>query len=445
MKRATVAIFAALALALVVPSLAAAFTPADTFVVNSDGNGHKTAAGAVCEAAGGKCTLRAALEAADANVTPSEIRFGEPFDGTEATAINLENEALPALETPIVIQGSGCDPVSGPALCVRLKNPSTSSAVFTFTSTESEVAELTITGSSVITGFRLGGSKNTVRNNQVLETYVGTEVTGTEDLVIDNKFVDSSVFGFAAVALRGSSNGIYGNLIEGLGIQAITLEFGANANQIGADTADSENVINRTLGNPIFFNSNLNGGSRNEVARNRGTGNDATFIDIGGGNSGVTPPEITGGHQTGASGTATPEAVVRVFEADGDSSNLERFLGEVAAGASGAWTVKFPSIATGAEIVATQTVEGATSEFTGSTAVVADPPSPPPPDNGGGASSTTPQTTPIPTTTTPPPATAPPKPATKPLKCKKGFAKKKVKGKARCVRVKKHKKKTKVH
>ena len=42
---------------------------------------------------------------------------------------------------------------------------------------------------------------------------------------------------------------------------------------------------------------------------------------------------------------------------------------------------------------------------------------------------------------------APPSPAPKPkaLKCKKGFKKKKVHGKAKCVKVKKHKKHTSKH
>jgi hypothetical protein len=42
-----------------------------------------------------------------------------------------------------------------------------------------------------------------------------------------------------------------------------------------------------------------------------------------------------------------------------------------------------------------------------------------------------------PPVSTPPPATSPP-PAPKPLKCRKGFKKKRVRGKLRCVRVKKH-------
>ena len=210
-----------------------------------------------------------------------------------------------------------------------------------------------------------------------------------------------SAFGFAAIAIRGSSNGIYGNLIEHFNIQAIALEFGANANQIGADTPESENVISHTEESPIFFAGTLSGSSRNEVARNHGTGNNGSFIFRLAGNQGVEPPAITTAYPTKASGTATAEATVRVFEAEEGSGSLDRFLGETVADGSGGWTVDLATAAVGAELVATQTVEGATSPFTGVSTVTAES-TPPPPDNGGGS------TTPPVTGTTPPPTTCAP-------------------------------------
>lgn len=60
---------------------------------------------------------------------------------------------------------------------------------------------------------------------------------------------------------------------------------------------------------------------------------------------------------------------------------------------------------------------------------------PPPPDPGGGGGSPPPGTPPTvtPPTVTPPPVATPPKP---PLRCKKGFRKKMVRGKAKCVKKK---------
>jgi hypothetical protein len=181
-------VYAVVALSL--PSLAAAATPFDVFHVNSKGNGNKTAAGNVCEVAPGECTLRAALEAADANVGLSEIDFQTgPFDGTETTAIDLEGTALPALETPIEVHGMGCEPVTGPTPCVRLVNPSPSQPFFSFTSTESEVSEITMVGGG--TAVRLGGSKNRLHKNVFIGTTTSTataiEVTGNENLVESNR------------------------------------------------------------------------------------------------------------------------------------------------------------------------------------------------------------------------------------------------------------------
>ena len=54
------------------PALAAA----ETFVVNSTGDGPKAAVGAVCQTiALGECTLRAAIEAADVDSTRDTILF----------------------------------------------------------------------------------------------------------------------------------------------------------------------------------------------------------------------------------------------------------------------------------------------------------------------------------------------------------------------------------
>ena len=105
--------------------------PVDTFHVNSTGNGAKTAAGAVCEETLGKCTLRAAIEAANADPGMSAIEFGTgPFDGTEATAINLEGQLLPVISTPTEFLGTDCEPGTGPTPCVRVRNPGTGQPVF---------------------------------------------------------------------------------------------------------------------------------------------------------------------------------------------------------------------------------------------------------------------------------------------------------------------------
>jgi hypothetical protein len=425
-------------LALVLAAPAFATTPVDTFHVNSNGNGQKkTTVGAVCEEALGKCTLRAAIEAANADPGLSDIEFGTgPFDGTESTAINLEAQLLETIKTPMEFLGTTCEPGTGPTPCVRLSNPATGQPVLNVTSSESKLEGLTIFGGTG-TGLRLAGNKDSLSDSQVFNTYVGVELNGNEGLIIGNTIKELSGFGFAAIAIRGSSNGIYGNLIEKFGIQAIALEFGANANQIGGETPASENVISHTEESPIFFASTLSGSSRNEVARNHGTGNGGIFIFHLAGNQGVEAPLITNAYPTSVSGTAAPEAVVRLFEAGEGSWDLDRFLAEVIAKEDETWKVAIPPVAVGANVVATQTVEGATSVFSGVVPTVAEPS--PPANTGGGTTTTTPVVTPILSSPTPLVPTPPAK--KKPLKCKKGFVKKKVKGKTSCVKVKKHKKK----
>lgn len=74
------------------------------------------------------------------------------------------------------------------------------------------------------------------------------------------------------------------------------------------------------------------------------------------------------------------------------------------------------------------TINGDDAEFT-TLSVAPPPPPPPPPPSGGGA---TPPVTQPPVV--PPPSTPPP--SAKPLKCKRGFVKKQVRGKAKCVKKK---------
>jgi hypothetical protein len=174
------------------------------------------------------------------------------------------------------------------------------------------------------------------------------------------------------MAIRGNANGIYSNYIERSGLSAIIFEFGADGNRVGGETPESENVIEHSEQSPIFLSPFLNGSTRNEIGRNHGTGNGGAFILTLSGNEGVAPPVVTTAHPTVASGTATPEAVVRVFETGEGTGDLDRFLGEVAAEEDGDWTAELPVVAVGANIAATQTVEGATSEFTGVTAVTAE-------------------------------------------------------------------------
>ncbi|MBS1864149.1 MAG: hypothetical protein JSS68_20850 [Actinobacteria bacterium] len=114
--RATVAALAALSctlVALLAPALASASHK--VFQVNSVGDLPKTAIGATCETATpGECTLRAAIEAADAdtNTEPDLITFVRPeFVGDPLDEVIL-GSALPAISRSVMIVGNSCE-VSG--------------------------------------------------------------------------------------------------------------------------------------------------------------------------------------------------------------------------------------------------------------------------------------------------------------------------------------------
>lgn len=83
-------------------------------------------------------------------------------------------------------------------------------------------------------------------------------------------------------------------------------------------------------------------------------------------NGGIEPPEFITATPTGAAGTAEPGARVLVFLKQSDEpGEIESFLGEDVANASGNWEVAYGSaILDGTFIAATQTnVQGGTSEL----------------------------------------------------------------------------------
>jgi CSLREA domain-containing protein len=87
----------------------AAAASADTFTVDSVGDAPKAPAGAICEAAAGECTLRAAIEAADQNPDFDTVAFDSAeFPGDVSGTIE-PNSALPAITAPMTIDGQ-CPP-----------------------------------------------------------------------------------------------------------------------------------------------------------------------------------------------------------------------------------------------------------------------------------------------------------------------------------------------
>jgi Right handed beta helix region len=221
---------------------------------------------------------------------------------------------------------------------------------------------------------RFGGTEidgNFIRGAELgIWTKVGPGGAGP-NLIEDNVIGESEANGIRIEDNENEvlSNSIYQSGAAGIRIQNPAALVNATENQIGGDTADSENNIRESGGDAIEIdNSGGEGASQNEVARNKGDENAGLFIDLIGAltNGGIQPPPFVTAQQSSASGTgALPGATVRVFrKGEAGSGEVESFLAETAADGSGNWKVSYPSIPIGTLVAATQTsVAGGTSEL----------------------------------------------------------------------------------
>lgn len=233
--------------------------------------------------------------------------------------------------------------------------------------------EIGLDGGAGISHAGLGAE---ISGNLVEGAATGIEVQdeGSENL-IDSNLVKVTGVG---ILVKGPFNTIVGNAIAGGQKTGIRIEgtglFGVSGNVIGGETAAAENTIDGSTGAAIEIANPKK--SRNEVARNRGSGNAGLFIrliavsdpddpDPGEPNGGILPPPIAVISEAGAAGFAEPGATVRVFrKATPAPGEIASFLGQATADEEGNWTLTFPApLPVGTAIAATQTLEGGTSEL----------------------------------------------------------------------------------
>jgi CSLREA domain-containing protein len=153
----------ALACALAGPSLAAA----EQFSVNTTTDEPDAAVGnEFCETAPGQCSLRAAIEEANASVGEfDEVVFEEGvFEGRPTDVIAL-GSALPTIVDPIRIFGRECETVAGPGEpCVEIRGLPNAPALSVEGVEGAEFESLAVTGAEVgllakeATGMRVRGN-----------------------------------------------------------------------------------------------------------------------------------------------------------------------------------------------------------------------------------------------------------------------------------------------
>jgi CSLREA domain-containing protein len=379
---------------LVVPSLAAAAT----YIVNST---HDQATKVNCETPANECTLRGAIEAANSDSTFGQIDFsGAIFKGMGGSleTIVLESE-LPELKPSANIAGGFCPRPGEVEACTTIEAPAGFPALVI--GHETTVQNLIVKGGEV--GVKVNGTSFTnVVDNQIIGSRTGVAITeGADDHVTENE-IEPEWFG---IEVESSSTMVTANTVTDAGRAGIVVAHHSEHDRIGGDGAVEPNTIDGSEGEGAILIYGEKS-SRNEVASNFGSGNVGTFIQLRPHgfqkpNGEIAPPVFGTGLLGSASGTAEPEATVRIFtKASAEEGELASLLAKVKADSSGHWSATWAPLGAGALVTATQTseaetLEAGTSELAAPRALVEKE------ETGGGGGSGTGTSTIPPTTTTP--------------------------------------------
>lgn len=215
-------------LILAIPASASAAN----FTVNSTGDEKDAVAGGVCETAGGKCTLRAAIEVTDLTLAEKDrIEFsGAVFKGDLASTIEPAT-ALPAITAPLEIAGGDCFGEDGPdAPCVGIEGPSGAAALTVENANGVAIEGLSITGAQFGIDV-VGSSEGFVARND----WIGLDLEAGEDGNTTGIFLDPNSDGATIGGPAASErNVIAGNEGDGLdlnGASEATIQgnyFGVN-------------------------------------------------------------------------------------------------------------------------------------------------------------------------------------------------------------------------
>jgi hypothetical protein len=306
-----------IAVAALLPLLASPTTAA-TFIVDSTGDGGDLDVGdGICDA-GGACTLRAAIEQANASPGgPDAIHFGIPGAGPHVVS---PAGPLPALLEPTVVDGY-TQPGSSPNTAVQGTNAVIAVVLDGSASSPGDGLVL-LGGSSVVRGLAVGGWQRSspgvggrglrfadVGDNAAEGNFLGTDATG--QLALPNEesgvlvaAIDTNVVGGDTPARRnlvsgnlvlgidvtGADNRIQGNVVglDALGTSVLANERGIRVNGprtvVGGLTPATRNVVS---GNAQYGVNVLAAGDETQVVGNF-VGTDVSgTVDLGNGGDGI--------------------------------------------------------------------------------------------------------------------------------------------------------------
>lgn len=286
-------------LGLALPAIAAA----ESFAVNSVADEPDLSVGTGgCATAAGTCTLRAAIEEADAAVgKSSEIEFEEEdFEGGAEATIVL-GSGLPPITETLLINGHLCPTalgVEGP--CVRVDGPGTEAALRVVGAVGVEVAGLAVTGAAVGIEVNEGESFKASRD------WFGVTLTGVADgdgagIIVgagsDGSRIGTEGLGAGNVFADGSGDGL--EIHGAAGVNVLSNYFGVlpdgstPAPNAGADIAVASTPGREASG--IAIGTNLKSAALATPECDRGCN-----VIAGAGTSGID--------LTGAAGSGPPVA-----------------------------------------------------------------------------------------------------------------------------------------
>lgn len=323
------------AIALVLVSLgillAASPAQAKTFTVNYRGDATDDAPGdGLCNAGFGLCSLRAAIEEANAFAGADAIHFGIPASGVQTIEPTSQ---LPSMATKVTINGytqPGSKPNTSAQGAINAKPlvELDGSAAGQFADGLSLDSSGSVVKGLVINRFEGAGIRLRGTNNRVEGNFIGTDPSGTLDLgtgslgVDIRNSADNTVGGTVPAARNlisgnyrgitisdGSNNEIQGNLIgtnkaataglgnDDYGVLILRVAFLAVDNTVGGTVTGARNTIafNGGDGVAVSIGSGLTA-TGNRVVSNSIHSNDGLGIDLG--PDGPTPNDAKD-HDTG--------------------------------------------------------------------------------------------------------------------------------------------------
>ncbi|HEU0293222.1 MAG TPA: CSLREA domain-containing protein, partial [Anaerolineales bacterium] len=270
-----------------------------TFVVNSTGDGSdKKLTDGVCSTTQGVCTLRAAIQQANASAGQDTINFNIPG---AVPYIIQPGSALPVITDSVIINGTTQPGYAGAPL-IQLNG---SSAGIGVNGLQISAGSSTARGLNIRNFNSAGIYLNTNGGNTIAGNYIGTDVTGTSDN--GNHWIGVYANGIANNVIGGTTTADR-NLISGNDSYGVQFS-GSNAtnnliqgNYIGTNVSGTTALGNQASGVYLYYASNNTIGGTTAAARNLISGNNDEGVWIYG--AGATGNLVQGNYiGTNAAGT----------------------------------------------------------------------------------------------------------------------------------------------